>query len=209
MTEITRVPLKPVAKGSLTKLWLGVIAAIAIGGGLALAAVPINWNKVEVIEEIAAKEPGGKPQRLTIETLVEGTGPTAEEGQIVFVKYRGLLAEDETVFDEYRPVTLPVEGVFPEGAPFPVVEGQTIDGFFKGLQRVQKGGTYKLYIPSDLGYGDMPRPGSPIPPGADLIFEMEIMDIMSEEQFQVGMGVLQQAIEANRPQGPQGAPPGF
>lgn len=205
MTEITRVPLKPVAKGSLTKLWLGVFAAIVIGAVVAVASAPINWNKVEVIEEVAASEEGGRPKQLTIETVVEGTGPTAEIGQVVFVKYRGLLAEDETVFDEYRPVTLPVEGIFPEGAPFPVLEGQTIDGFFKGLQRVQKGGQYKLFIPSELGYGNDPRPGSPIPPGADLIFEMEVMDIISQEQFQVGMSILQQAFEANQP----GPPPGL
>ncbi|MEO0699122.1 MAG: TIR domain-containing protein [Pseudomonadota bacterium] len=205
---------KPFWRPSKTGISLGLLG-LGVTIGSIVAVSQIDWSDmaviatVEVIEEIPAKEPGGRPQRLTIETLVEGTGPTPEVGQIVFVKYRGLLAEDETVFDEYRPVTLPVEGVFPEGAPFPVAEGQTIDGFFKGLQRVQKGGTYKLYIPSDMGYGDMPLPGSPIPPGADLIFEMEIIDIMSEEQFQVGMGILQQAIEANAPQGPQGAPPGL
>ena len=40
MTEVTRVPLQPVAKGSLTKLWIGVIVAALIGVGLAWAAVP-------------------------------------------------------------------------------------------------------------------------------------------------------------------------
>lgn len=208
MTEITRVPLKPLPKGSLTKLWLGIFAAIAIGAVFAVAAAPINWNKVEVIEEVAASEPGEAPVRLTIETIREGEGDTAKEGDVVFVKYRGLLAEDETVFDEYRPVTLPIEGVFPEGTPFPVIEGQTIDGFFKGLQRVRKGGEYKLFIPAELGYGNDARPGSPIPPGADLIFELEVMGIMSQDQFEVGMGILQQAFEANRPGPPTGVPQG-
>jgi hypothetical protein len=40
MTEITRVPIKPVAKGSLTKLWIGVALAMLVGGGLAWAAMP-------------------------------------------------------------------------------------------------------------------------------------------------------------------------
>ena len=40
MTEITRVPLQPIAKGSIGKLWLGVAAAIAVAGGLAFAAIP-------------------------------------------------------------------------------------------------------------------------------------------------------------------------
>jgi FKBP-type peptidyl-prolyl cis-trans isomerase FkpA len=33
MTEITRVPIQPVAKGSLTKLWIGVVLAVLVGAG--------------------------------------------------------------------------------------------------------------------------------------------------------------------------------
>ena len=40
MTEITRVPLQPIKKGSLTKLWLGVAVAVLLGAGLAWAAIP-------------------------------------------------------------------------------------------------------------------------------------------------------------------------
>ena len=104
MTEITRVPLKPLEKGSLTKLWLGVIVAIALGAGLAVAAADINWGNVEVIEVVEASEPGGKAGKLTIETLEEGTGPFAEIGQVAFTKYKGTLAEGGTQFDEYQPI---------------------------------------------------------------------------------------------------------
>ncbi|MEM9084502.1 MAG: FKBP-type peptidyl-prolyl cis-trans isomerase [Pseudomonadota bacterium] len=205
MTEITRVPLKPVAKGSLTKLWLGVAASVVVGAGLALAAAPIEWGNVEVIEEIPAAEPGGKAQKLTIETVVEGTGPMASEGQFVFVEYRGILAADETQFDQSQPIPWPAPGVFPErGTPFPIEQGATVDGFYKGLQRVQKGGQYKLTIPSSMGYGDQPRPGSPIPPGADLIFELEVIEIMDRADFEAGMAIHQQAFEANQPPPPPG-----
>ncbi|MEO0689850.1 MAG: FKBP-type peptidyl-prolyl cis-trans isomerase [Pseudomonadota bacterium] len=205
MTEITRVPLKPVAKGSLTKLWLGVAASVVVGAGLALAAAPIEWGNVEVIEEIAATEPGGQAQKLTIETVVEGTGPMASEGQFVFVEYRGILAADETQFDQSQPIPWPAPGVFPErGTPFPIEQGATVDGFYKGLQRVQKGGQYKLTIPSIMGYGDQPRPGSPIPPGADLIFELEVIEIMDRADFEAGMAIHQQAFEANQPPPPPG-----
>ncbi len=205
MTEITRVPLKPVGKGSLTKLWLGVLAAIGLGAVVAVSAAPINWNTIEVIEEVPPGSEGGKAKRLTIETLVEGTGPMAEVGQVVFVNYAGFLA-DGTQFDESQTIPWPAPGVFPaEGTPFPIEQGATVDGFFKGLQRVQKGGEYKLSIPSELGYGDVPRPGSPIPPGADLIFEMKVIDILSQADFEQGMAINQQAFEANRP----APPPGF
>lgn len=202
MTEITRVPLKPVAKGSLTKLWLGVIIAIAIGAGLAVSAADITWGNVEVIEVVEASEPGGKGGKLTIETLVEGTGPVAEVGQIAFTKYRGYLAEGGKQFDEYQPIPWPAEGVFPEGIPFIIEEGATVEGFFKGLQRVQKGGEYKLSIPASMGYGNNPPPQSDIPPGADLVFELEIVEIMDRERYEEGMAIHQQAFIAS-----QGGPP--
>ncbi|MEL7518902.1 MAG: FKBP-type peptidyl-prolyl cis-trans isomerase, partial [Pseudomonadota bacterium] len=108
MTEITRVPLKPVAEGSLTKLWLGVAGAVAIGAGLAVAAAPIEWGDVKVIETVAATPEGGKAGKLTIETLVEGTGEMATEGQVVFVNYKGFLA-DGTQFDESQPIPWPAQ----------------------------------------------------------------------------------------------------
>jgi len=204
MTEITRVPLKPVAKGSLTKLWLGVAGAVAIGAGLAVAAAPIEWGDVKVIETVAASEPGGSAQKLTIETLVEGTGEKAQVGQVVFVNYKGFL-EDGTQFDESQPIPWPAEGVFPAtGTPFPLEQGATVEGFFKGLQEVQKGGTYKLNIPSALGYGDQPQPGSPIPPGANLTFELEVIEILDQAQFEEGMAINQQAFERSNPAPPPG-----
>ena len=204
MTEITRVPLKPVPKGSLTKLWLGIAAAIGLGAVVAVAAAPINWNKVEVIEEVAAAQAGGDAKQLTLETLVEGTGPVAEAGQVVFVNYRGYLT-DGTQFDESRDIPWPAPGVFPEeGTPFPIEQGATVEGFFKGLQRVQKGGEYKLSIPSELGYGNAARPGSPIPPGSDLIFELEVIDILTQDDFERGMAINQQAFEASQPAPPPG-----
>lgn len=192
MTEVTRVPIRPVAKGSLTKIWLGVIIAVLIGAGLAWAAVPKGF---------------------TIDTLVAGEGPNPQEGDMVFVKYKGSLAATGEVFDESQDIALPVEGVFPEGSPFPVEKDATIDGFYQGLQQMQKGGKYKLYIPSDMAYGAEPPQGAPIPPNADLEFEIEVVDFMNREVFDRNLSILQRAMESQMgpggpggPGGPQGAP---
>jgi FKBP-type peptidyl-prolyl cis-trans isomerase FkpA len=183
MTEVTRVPIQPIAKGSLTKLWLGVIVAILIGAGLAFLAMP---------------------KGLDLDTLVAGSGDTPKVGDVVFVKYKGSLASDGTVFDESREIPLPVEGLFPEGSPFPVEEGATIPGFFSGLQQMQKGGKYKLFIPADQAYGAEPPPGAPIPPNADLVFEIEVIDILSRETFDRNLAILQQAMQQMMP--PEGSP---
>ncbi|OBV10382.1 FKBP-type peptidyl-prolyl cis-trans isomerase [Erythrobacter dokdonensis] len=190
MTEITRVPIQPVAKGSLTKLWIGVILAIAVGAGLAWSAVP---------------------RGLDVDTITAGTGPTPQTGDVLFIKYKGKLAADGTVFDESRDIPLPVEGIFPEGTPFPIEEGATIPGFFEGLKQMQKGGKYTLFIPADMAYGSEPPPGAPIPPNADLEFEIEVIDVMSQQTFERNLSILQQAMQGQMgqggPGGPVGAPP--
>ena len=185
MTEITRVPIKPVANGSLTKLWIGVILAVLVGAGLAWAAVPRGLN---------------------LDTEVAGKGPTATKGDVVFLKYKGKLAADGMVFDESREIPLPVEGLFPEGTPFPIEEGATIPGFFEGLQQMQKGGKYTLFIPADKAYGAAPPQGSPIPANADLEFEIEVIDIMSRATFDRNLQILQQAMQSQMGGAPGGPP---
>lgn len=187
MTEVTRVPIQPIAKGSLTKLWLGVVVAILLGAGLAWAAMP---------------------KGLDVNTLVAGSGDTPKIGDVVFVKYKGLLAATGEMFDESREIPLPVQGIFPEGSPFPIEEGATIPGFFNGLQQMQKGGKYKLFIPAEQAYGAEPPAGAPIPPNADLVFEIEVIDIMSREAFDRNLAILQQAMQQMMPEGGAGGAPG-
>ncbi len=187
MTEVTRVPIRPIAQGSLTKLWIGIVAAILLGAGIAWAAVPDG---------------------VEIETLVEGTGGNPEIGDFVFVKYVGRLP-DGTVFDQSQELPIP-PGVFPEGNPFPVEEGATVPGFFQALQQVRKGGRYRVEIPSELAYGAAPPPGSPVPADTDLTFELEVVDFMAREDFEQRMGALQQMMQMQQQQQMnvgEGAPP--
>jgi len=186
MTEITRVPLHPIAKGSLTKLWLGVILAALIGVGVAWAAVP---------------------QSTSVSTVQAGSGPVASDGDVVFVEYTGKLA-DGTVFDKNEGQAAPVEGVFPDGVPFPVEEGAAIPGFLDGLRQVQKGGEYVFEIPADEAYGAEPPEGSPIPANADLTFEIKVTDFMSREDFDRRLQALQQVMQAQQGQGGEGGAPG-
>ena len=186
MTEITRVPLQPVAKGSLVKIWIGVAIAILLGAGLAWAAMPKGF---------------------TVDTLVAGEGDNPQVGDMVFVRYKGSLASTGEVFDESQDIPLPIEGVFPEGSPFPVEEDATIEGFFLALQQMQKGGTYEVYIPAEMAYGAEPPPGAPIPANADLVFEIEVVDFMTREVFDRNLAILQRALQSE-PGGLGGPPPG-
>jgi len=181
MAEVTRVPIQPIAKGSLTKLWLGVIAAVLLGAGIAWAAVPAG---------------------VTVEEVQAGTGANPGETDVLFTKYTGKLA-DGTVFDEWSPPPIPVDGIFPEGSP--LFMQNIVPGFREAAGRMQKGGKYLVEIPAEKAYGDEPPPNSGIQPGADLIFEVELVDFMSEQEFQQRLQVLQQMMQMQ--QGP-GAGPG-
>ena len=96
----------------------------------------------------------------------EGNERRAGDGDSVKVHYHGTLVNG-TVFDSSvdrgKPATFPLAGV--------------IAGFREGLKLVGEGGKVKLYIPSNLGYGNSPRPGGPIKPGDTLIFDVEIIQI--------------------------------
>ena len=140
------------------------------------------------------------PQGADLEELTAGSGPTPGANDGVFVRYKGTLP-DGTVFDESQDIPLPVQGIFPEGTPLPL--DRMLPAFSEGVQQMQPGGTYRLTIPGDEGYGAEPPPGSPIPPNSPLIFEVELIEAMSAEDFERRLQTLQQALQM---QGAPGAP---
>jgi len=185
MTEITRVPLQPIGKGSLTKLWIGIALA-------ALAAIALAWASV--------------PEGVTVEEVRAGQGAYPGATDVVFVNYTGRL-DDGTVFDQSQPIPLPVEGILPSGTPLPL--DNMLPGFGEALMKMQRGGTYVAEIPASKAYGDTPPPGAPIPPGADLNFTIELIDFMPREEFEGRVQALQQMMQQqmSAPPGVEGAPP--
>ncbi|HXF99466.1 MAG TPA: FKBP-type peptidyl-prolyl cis-trans isomerase, partial [Bacteroidota bacterium] len=65
---------------------------------------------------------------------------------------------------------------YKRGEPTSFGVGQVIAGWTEALQMMPKGSKWELYIPPDLAYGDRGA-GDVIPPGAALIFEVELLDI--------------------------------
>jgi hypothetical protein len=109
------------------------------------------------------------PSGLQYRDLVVGSGPVPETGQLVTAHYTGRLL-DGTVFD-----TSLQEGRGP--FEFVLGFGQVIAGWDEGFSTMQVGGRRILVIPPELAYGDFPPPGSLIPPGATLVFDVELLAI--------------------------------
>ena len=97
--------------------------------------------------------------------LVEGTGTSPATGDTVTVHYTGWL-ENGTKFDSSVDRGQPFE--------FPLGRGRVITGWDEGVATMKVGGKRKLIIPAHLGYGDRGA-GQVIPPGATLIFEVELL----------------------------------
>ena len=127
-------------------------------------------NKAKGKEFLAllSKQEGVKkdPSGFYYEILKQGEGPSPTMSNTVRLHYHGTLI-DGTVFDSSvdrgQPASFPMSGV--------------IKGFSGGLTKTQVGGKIKIYIPSELGYGDNPRPGGKIKPGDTLIFECDLLEI--------------------------------
>jgi FKBP-type peptidyl-prolyl cis-trans isomerase len=107
------------------------------------------------------------PSGLTIEDLVLGEGVAAISGQSATVHYTGWLTSGSK-FDSSKDRKDPF--VFRLGA------GQVIRGWDEGVQGMRVGGTRKLTIPPELGYGTRGA-GGVIPPNATLVFEVELLGI--------------------------------
>ena len=104
---------------------------------------------------------------LQIEELVVGSGNAATAGQKVSVHYTGWLTNG-TKFDSSKD----------RGEPFifPLGKGHVIRGWDEGVQGMKVGGTRRLVIPADLGYGARGA-GGVIPPNATLLFEVELLGV--------------------------------
>jgi FKBP-type peptidyl-prolyl cis-trans isomerase FkpA len=164
----------PRSRRGTAKLWLAILLLIAAGVGLAwLGAGSLRGETTA--------------SGLQFRTIEAGSGPQIKAVDGVLIEYEGRL-EDGTVFDTS------------EGrGPAPMIAGQVIPGFAEALTKMQKGGRYRIKIPSELGYGASPQPGSPIPPNANLEFDVHVVQVVPN-------AALMQEIQQQQ-QAPQQQPP--
>jgi FKBP-type peptidyl-prolyl cis-trans isomerase len=105
---------------------------------------------------------------LQYEVISEGDGPKPSADDRVRVHYHGTLI-DGTVFDSS------VE----RGEPAVFGVGQVIPGWTEALQLMPVGSKWKIYVPSNLAYGERGA-GADIGPNTTLIFEVELLEIVEE-----------------------------
>ena len=198
--SITAVPLQPIAKGSLTTLWVGLAAVALAAGGLAYYGTAdiraefqtsADWMAGNAGEEGVVTTASGLQYRI----IKEGEGRAATNEDVVIAGYTGKL-RDGTEFDAAPQVDFHI--------------GETIPGFDEGLKLAKKGAKMELWIPPALAYGEreIPNPQTGevlIPANSMLQFEVDVIDVITEAEFAKVMEAQQKQMEAM--QGAPGAPP--
>jgi FKBP-type peptidyl-prolyl cis-trans isomerase FklB len=105
------------------------------------------------------------PSGLQYQVLTEGAGPKPKADDTVNCNYRGTLLDGKEFDSSYAhgsPVSFAVNGV--------------IKGWTEALQLMPVGSKWRIFVPSDLAYGDEGA-GADIGPGAVLVFEIELLSI--------------------------------
>ncbi len=203
--SITAVPLRPIKKGSITTLWTGLAAVALAAGGLAYWSTADIRADYQTNAEWFANNAGKEgvvttKSGLQYRIIREGEGRNATNEDVVIAGYKGTL-RDGTEFDAAPQVDFHI--------------GEPIPGFDEGLKMAKKGSKMELWIPSELAYGEreIPNPQTGevlIPANSMLRFEVDVIDVITEAEFQSVMEAQQKQMEAMQQQmgGPQGAPQG-
>jgi len=145
-------------------------------------------------------ENGHKPDVVTTasglqyKVLQAGAGDQPKATDEVTVNYRGTLI-DGTEFDSS----------YKRGQPATFQLNRVIPGWSEGLQLMKPGAKYQLFVPPQLAYDLRSPPGGPIPPGAMLIFEVELLGVKPPAAPQPVPGAA--GAPATSPQPPPAQPP--
>ena len=167
----------------LGKLGLVVVGAL-LGSGLTFAG--IVYSRPGALPLPGWVESLG-PQ-VSVKTLRAGAGNSPKSDDVVLLNYSMGIEGSATVIDSGKQVPMPLTGVIP--------------GIQQAVIRMQKGGKYRARVPARLGYGD--RAAGPIPANSDLWFEVELIDFITQADYEAQM--LRQAGNASVEPAPP--PPG-
>jgi FKBP-type peptidyl-prolyl cis-trans isomerase len=116
---------------------------------------------------------GTETMPLTKTDLTPGTGAEIKSGQNALVHYTGWLYDAAAPENKGKQFDSSVGG---EPFDFPLGGGRVIPGWDQGVVGMKVGGKRRLVIPPDLAYGNSGA-GGVIPPGATLVFDVELVEI--------------------------------
>ncbi len=148
---------------------LAIVALLAAAPALAEdARLSDQANKAFLQKFAQQKGVTVTPSGLEIRVVKKGNGKQPSASDTVLVAYRGQLITGQ-IFDQTQPG---------KTATFPV--GQLIPGWTEALQRMHEGDEWQIVVPPQLAYGA--EGAGPIPPNQALVFEMQLIKVVSNDR---------------------------
>jgi len=159
---------------------LSALLLLALGCGKpATVEKKAETPQAQVKEEPVTEKPAASPieipeNAITTESglkyvdMVVGTGATPQPGQQCVVHYTGWLLDGKK-FDSSKDRNAPFS--------FALGKGAVIKGWDEGVATMKIGGSRKLFIPPELGYGDRNVGNGLIPPNSTLVFDVELLEV--------------------------------
>lgn len=139
----------------------------------------------------AAKAPKG----TYVEILTPGTGDVIDTSKVVKVNYTGKTLNGGKVFDSNTdPAFQHLEPIKVTMNALPGMPGSVIKGWTDGLSLLKKGAKARFYVPSALAYGARGA-GNDIKPNENLIFDVEVIDVISAAQAKAEADALRKKYE--------------
>ena len=153
--SVTAVPLRPLKKGSVVRLWIGLAL-------LALAAAALAWLGTSGFQSVTTDT------GVRVRTLRQGSGPKITPQDVVALHYKlHVKSEDSPVIEDSR------EG----GQPFVTTTQGVYPGFGAGLQHMRPGGSYILSLPDGTHVQRPLPPSAPFTQHDTLVFEIDILQV--------------------------------
>lgn len=161
--SVTAVPIQPLKKGSVLKLWLGLIL-------LALAAGGAAWYGTRAFRPIVT-ESGVK-----LRVVKDGTGAAITQNDVAAIRYKLHVGSKDS------PV---IQDSDQTGQPFVTTTDGVYPGFGEGMKMMRQGGRYILWVPPGQHVQGPIPPGTPFQATDTLVFEIEVMQVAAgmAEQF--------------------------
>jgi len=150
--SVTAVPLRPLARGSVLKLWIGLAV-------LALGAVALAWVGTSGQQRVRTES------GLQYQVIEEGEGNTITPADLALVHFVGRRENGEIFANTLG------------SQPIPAAVGNFVPGFDEALQMMRQGSRYKIWVPPHLGYGGAVPPGAPFEADETLIFDIRVVQV--------------------------------
>ncbi|MGE0179763.1 MAG: FKBP-type peptidyl-prolyl cis-trans isomerase [Sphingomonas sp.] len=150
--SVTTVPIRPLARGSVLKLWLAIVTLCVAGGALA-------WIGTAPLQIITTST------GVRFQTIRSGEGALITPADLVAMRYRLTKADGTLIEDSDQ-----------AGQPFVASVDRVFPGFGEAMQMMQQGGRYRFWLPPGQ-HAQMIPPGAPFRAEDTLVFEVRVLQV--------------------------------